>query len=769
MSIFKATKSVLGMNARNLHYVSKFNSAADKRFADNKLFTKQYLGSRDIGVAKLYHTIKSYSQLTDSFFDSLPKEFVLKPNKGFAGAGIAVISGRDKLGNFVTISGKKFSREHMYNLCIEIIDGKYSISGVGDSALFEELLRPHEAFRQLTQVGLPDVRVIVFNGVPVLAMLRVPTYESDGKANMELGAIALGIDMGNGSTTGGAYYSQYITKMPNGVSARGFQVPFWDKILHTCSKIQLVTGIGFLGVDIVITPDGVRVLELNARSGLKIQIANKAGLRGRLNKIGDLTVRTPEEGVNISKTLFGIKQQKEELKLDRPVVGLLEAAVLNGTPPRNVKVKLSMESDTSVMGIKGFEGNIADLTLAGKRIKLPVETGEVVGADICLSAKQLGQFYIDPTKKYAPPVAHAVTATSTDQLKKWDDKLAQVAEQLKLLSAINPTNISEQKELFLSHPEFEPRFTYRPHTADTRGLLRDLSKLPVVDHPLYSIFDARRKELTAQLELVNAVNTNAYAGAAVEAFGGISAKIEKAAWKAAREGLQSPPDESPTLNLKQAEERIMAYLKSHKLGHWQMKRKADSAVDMQVTKQNVLLMREGATFQENRLEALLVHEIGTHVFRLENGRKQPWRIFERGTANYLRTEEGLAIWNQNRIGLPLGAEKTASPALHVLTIKKAMECGFLECWKWLTDEMKLSPNRAWHHCLKAKRGMEDTGQPGALTKDAVYFIGLQEVEQYLQKGGDIQSLYGGKITTDIVPILTQMDGYVPAKWIPLAQ
>jgi len=94
MIFSKDSAAILGMNARNLLYISRYNSAASKKFADDKIFTKQFLESRGVGVAKLYQIVKNQRQLTHEFFAGLPESFVIKPNRGFAGGGILVIVGK---------------------------------------------------------------------------------------------------------------------------------------------------------------------------------------------------------------------------------------------------------------------------------------------------------------------------------------------------------------------------------------------------------------------------------------------------------------------------------------------------------------------------------------------------------------------------------------------------------------------------------------------------------------------------------------------------
>ncbi len=205
-------------------------------------------------------------------------------------------------------------------------------------------------------------------------------------------------------------------------------------------------------------------------------------------------------------------------------------------------------------------------------------------------------------------------------------------------------------------------------------------------------------------------------------------------------------DNSEELNLKESSDIIRNFLDTNKLKHWKIKVIEDSVVDIQVTKRENILVKKGATFQKNRLEALLVHEIGTHVFRFENGKRQPLRILERGTAGYLRTEEGLAIWNQNQLGLPLG-EKQVKPAYLIVAIYMAEKMGFRDLFHYLQSTFNLDNELAWNLCIKSKRGLEDPEENAAFTKDMVYFTGLRDIERFVEKRA-VNNLYIGKICID---------------------
>jgi hypothetical protein len=166
----KKSKEILGINARNLLYMTRYNSSAAKKFADDKIYTKNYLQSRDIPVARLYQVVRSYTELNNFKSDGLPNSFVIKPNKGYGGEGIIVIVGK-KNEKYIAIDETKHRWDGgLYRHCESILGGRYSISGLHDQVIFEEYLLRHEYFDKFVNKGLPDIRIIVFNLVPIMAM-----------------------------------------------------------------------------------------------------------------------------------------------------------------------------------------------------------------------------------------------------------------------------------------------------------------------------------------------------------------------------------------------------------------------------------------------------------------------------------------------------------------------------------------------------------------------------------------------------------------------
>ena len=142
-------------------------------------------------------------------------------------------------------------------------------------------------FSGISYEGVPDIRVIVLMGYPVMAMLRLPTRQSSGKANLHQGAIGVGVDIATGKTLEGTWLNEIIQRHPdtnNHVS--NVTLPNWQGFLELATSCYELSQLGYIGVDMVLDETkGPLVLEINARPGLNIQIANNAGLAARARKV----------------------------------------------------------------------------------------------------------------------------------------------------------------------------------------------------------------------------------------------------------------------------------------------------------------------------------------------------------------------------------------------------------------------------------------------------------------------------------------------------
>lgn len=346
--ILKNKRKLLGMNERNLDYIRKFNKRKAIDIADNKILTKEYLTKAQIPTPKLINVIRSYRDLEEFDFTTLPSSFVLKPVSGLEGGGIEIFYNQDKQGRWIRADKSKVDKNELIKQINEILDGKYSLNQMPDYALFEERIKTHKSFKYFSYKGTPDIRLIIFNMVPVMAFLRLPTRESKGKANLALGAIATGIDIANGVTTFAIHGKKgYIDFVPGTkLSVSGLRIPFWDRMLRYAIEAQIATGLNFLAVDFLIDRDqGPVIVELNARPGLSIQLANKDGLRWRLKKTQDIKVTSVEKGMQLAKYLFGGEIENEiESISGKNVIGVFENIVLYNDSMQEIATKAKIDT-----------------------------------------------------------------------------------------------------------------------------------------------------------------------------------------------------------------------------------------------------------------------------------------------------------------------------------------------------------------------------------------------------------------------------------------
>lgn len=300
---------IIGMNYRNVVCIARNNPRKLYPRVDNKLLTKVLAREAGIAVPKLIGVVKTQGhvrELKDFLRDE--QAFVMKPAKGSGGKGILVIVGRDG-DAYLKPSGERVSHQEVCKHASNTLSGLFSLGGANDVAMIEELVDFDPAFDGFSYQGVPDIRIILYKGYPVMAMTRLSTKDSDGKANLHQGAVGLGIDIASGKALKAVQHGQIITHHPDtGKDLHQFFVPAWKDFLELASQCYEVTELGYLGADIVLDANkGPLILELNARPGLAIQMANGIGMQTRFDAIEPElgTQRSPSERVTFSMTRFG--------------------------------------------------------------------------------------------------------------------------------------------------------------------------------------------------------------------------------------------------------------------------------------------------------------------------------------------------------------------------------------------------------------------------------------------------------------------------------
>lgn len=312
IKLFRRLKNqgVLSINQRNTDFVLRYNPRNLFPLVDDKMRTKQLAINAGIAVPTLYGLIETEQQIKniDKILEPY-KDFVIKPARGSGGDGILVFT--DKIfGRYRQINGKlTTSQELSYHLS-RLLSGAYSLGGSSDYAIIEKRVVVDPVFAAVSYEGIPDIRIITLLGYPAMAMVRLPTRLSGGKANLHQGAIGVGVDLATGKTLGGVFHNDAIDYHPDTLNPIvGIEVPYWDKILDIASRCYDLTGLGYLGVDIVLDKEqGPVMLELNARPGLNIQIANREGgvkrYRTIENRVAQLGKEPSAERVAFSREQF---------------------------------------------------------------------------------------------------------------------------------------------------------------------------------------------------------------------------------------------------------------------------------------------------------------------------------------------------------------------------------------------------------------------------------------------------------------------------------
>jgi alpha-L-glutamate ligase-like protein len=169
----------------------------------------------------------------------------------------------------------------------DVLSGIYSLGGRPDQALLQQRVRLHSAFEAVAYKGIPDIRIILYRNEPAMAMLRLPTRASNGRANLHQGGIGTGVDLDSGLTHHAVQHNRLVDVHPDtGRPVVGMRVPYWREVLALSRRVAGAVGLGYLGVDVVVDEDrGPMLLEANARPGLAIQIANGRGLLPRFEEI----------------------------------------------------------------------------------------------------------------------------------------------------------------------------------------------------------------------------------------------------------------------------------------------------------------------------------------------------------------------------------------------------------------------------------------------------------------------------------------------------
>ncbi len=784
MTIIKKS-GILGINARNLLYLRPHNKEKSIEIADDKIKTKNFLSARGIPVPKLYEMIKNSKELDNIKFRKFSSGFVIKPNKGRKGLGIIPIEKRvDSL--FLARSGKTYSVKQIKSHIEQILYGVFSLENVSrDTAFFEQLITSEPKIAEFSDEGLPDIRIIVHNLIPVMAMLRLPTKESQGKGNLHLGAIGAGIDIAKGEVTHAVVNGNKVYNIPEKGNIRGLKIPYWDDILHIAIKAQIATNLGYLAADLAIDKNaGPMLLEINARAGISIQLANMQPLRKRLEKTEDLTVKTSEKGIRIAKDLFGYTIEKNIKTLSgKKIIGLYEDVdvIVNknrfstkafvNTAKKQSLISLDFAYRIGLIKSKKYDLNSenlvkAKLNINGKKLITFLKLEKIKKKyQIVLGQKDINEnFYLDPS---ISKLENKPTKADSSNIfvrkfapEEVDQKLCSYDHQIFFLKNFRPLNLNDEREKLLKNINYHPRLIYPRFDEELLDIKKDLKKTYCNDSALGQLFQAKINHLVDLIDLIKARGSNEFQALSNKVFG--EPNLEQLlAFKKANFIKITKSVKIDSHQLKKIFEDV---LEQYNINNWRIILSKNILSKCVINKDQRIYIKNNARFSKERIKHLIIHELETHLLTSHNGAKQKYGLFQRGFANFIQTQEGLAIYNiydQNNQYLNPNIYFTG------LAIYHSLDKDMMTVFEMLRS-LGVGINNAINILFRIKRGLTDVVKPGCLTKDFNYLSGFLQVKDFVENGGNLQDLYYGKYNLqdlDLIKSVIEPADIVLPKWL----
>ena len=764
---------LLGQNARNLEYIKSGNFAISRKLADSKLKTKEFLANHDISVPATLAVFRTHKDIQNETVTILEPPFVVKPNNGYWGKWILVFESKNAEGSLVTNTWKVYDITHLKEHLHYIIDGFFALSWGRDTVIIEKKIVLTKEIELLGKYGLPDLRVICYNMVPVMAMMRIPTEESWGKANLHGGACGVGIDIGTGKLTYMTKGAKIIRSIPWIGDIRGIILPNWDEILNLAVKVQKVTKIGYLGCDIVLDEiDGPLLLEMNIRAGLEVQVANLAPLRSRLNRVEGIEVNSVEKGVRLGRDLFSWDIEEKIKSISwKKVLGTKEYLKIFLEEKVHTYLANIRVSQSSNYIDRKFVENVLkispeettkikiDCEVSGTKRSIRFLVRDLEDTNIVLWLSSLRGFLVDPFKykKWESPVMGdtewikakniAITTTYEKQLLEIDKALKKIESKCVLLKRLTPTNIGSEKQKFISAKwEYIPKFEYNTLKLDTEKLSQELQKIEIPDIPLASLFERKKKEIQNKILFIQAFqnqNTTDMTEYSKKIFGDIVPENFDYA-KNILENRHLIKPEEELLFFDDIKDYLKKFNHIYNIKTRLVERDGTARFAM---KGDELMLRTWASVGKRELRSIVAHEIEWHYLRKVNGKLSKYAIFSRGTAGYIETEEGIAIYNQSRF-LTKYDRKFYSIFERYFFIQYTLKHSYRRLIKKLREYYDDDYEKVFTYMLRLKRGFEDPSKTGVFMKDVVYTNGYLAVSNYIDMWGDLKDLYKGKINLD---------------------
>lgn len=338
-----------------------------------------------------------------------------------------------------------------------------------------------------------------------------------------------------------------------------------------------------------------------------------------------------------------------------------------------------------------------------------------------------------------------------------DQKLAEISNAMDFLMHVSPVNMEQSWRKFKdSGFQRDPVFFYRPVSFDPSLLKRQLYEIPfdrIEDPALSSLFHDKLVEMEMKFSMVRDRNTRNFFFGSMQLYGEIHDELLELA-------ITILKKISPRSRDKGSKRRINAHLFAERareeIGLYrevfpEIKSRVLIRGDIAglLVSRGDLLIGKGLQISESRMEALIQHEVGTHVLTYVNGINQPFQQLYCGLSGSDELQEGLAVLAEYLVG-GLSPPRFRLLAGRVVAAHLLIEgSSFQNTFRELYLTYGFAQRTAYMITARIYRS-------GGFTKDAIYLRGLVNLLKYLRNGGELEPLLVGKFSLDDVSIINEL-------------
>ncbi|TDU40135.1 uncharacterized protein (TIGR02421 family) [Gelidibacter sediminis] len=337
-----------------------------------------------------------------------------------------------------------------------------------------------------------------------------------------------------------------------------------------------------------------------------------------------------------------------------------------------------------------------------------------------------------------------------------DTKLAEISEGMSFLLRVTPVNSNEEWDKFVQNNyEKIPSFKYRLLAVDPELEKRKLYNIPIdlIEDPTIAfILRGKRLEIEKQLIMLEERGTDNFRFIGESLYGVIREDI----LDVAKHILAVYPKAETIKSSKRYNGIEFAEFAQREMDHYiQQFPDLDLGIEIRddvagiMVSKSKLLINEEMNLDVNRCDALIQHEIGTHILTYCNGKSQPLKQMHEGFEGYDQLQEGLAVIAEYLVG-GLTINRLRLLAGRVIAVQSMIDnANFIETFNLLRTDYAFPDRVAYYISMRVYRG-------GGLTKDAVYLAGLIDLMAYLENGGRIEPLYTGKFNVTHIKLIEEL-------------